>query len=1027
MRPRTLLPLLVLAAAVVAALLLPREEEGGAEPAAGSSAASASPTADRGLESGAGESGRPVAPGAAASPASPVAAGAAAVDAPSGVRERDARGWRLAFPGAGGAEGLLHVVEVDVALQEAVLDLGFGADDLLAHPAHRTLPLLDGRADCAGLQPGVEYLAWTELPGRLSEARYLRFPLDTADWPLASAEGLRVRVLGGAGEPLAGVEVHVFASTADTGYLSLGWRERLLRKFFRWQGRTDDEGRALLDHPTAAPMAISCGEVPGLSLEVDYEAFDGEEVVLRGAPAFAVHGRVTDEDGEPVGSGFVGFLTLADGRTQEAGSARLEPDGSYACTDVSAGPSALLAAAYCDGYVMATRPVLRAAPGDELRLDFRLRRAVPVTLRLRLPDGSPAAGIRGMATRDGYDWVPGSAVSDEDGVMALAAGFAPGEACLLRWWAGQWKGEPLPFEVPADPAEVVELELPPMGWFSATSARGLPARRAEGALFEYHGARHGAERGQVWSPGEASPWLPAGPGVVQLVAADGSRVEAAVALRPGDNGALELEWAAAPLRFTLPPRADGADWELWTVDRFGSRTDAWSLPPGPQELELPVGRHVLAVDTGALRGTAVGPFELGPAGLDLGLLELGGGSLSGTVLTEAGETWDGLEVELERDDGWYGGSVRVDPDGAWAFSGLAAGRYRVSLRPGRDLLLFRADQERQVELGAGESRGGLDFVVPVAGTVEVQLSADAPRPLRGFRAGPAGLELAPVAAGGAFRVSAPAAGDWLGGFHLGLGALRIDAVAVAVPSDTRFGVGPAADERAPRLVGPAGLPLAAALVRARLAGAELPGAASTDAEGVLALATPPGLPLELLVALPGGGWERLEATSLPAGGDRVVGAAVTSCAVRCTDLAGAPLAGVTVWNPATGARRPTDAAGNARVPAAAGMERLRVELPGHWPLRVTAQPSLELVLRRRVERLLLRAPAGSAATRLVVAPDFELGEPFEPSLVETGEGWELRGFPEGDYRWWLSDAAGAPVAAGAARWTAAGPAEVELR
>jgi hypothetical protein len=252
-------------------------------------------------------------------------------------------------------------------------------------------------------------------------------------------------------------------------------------------------------------------------------------------------------------------------------------------------------------------------------------------------------------------------------------------------------------------------------------------------------------------------------------------------------------------------------------------------------------------------------------------------------------------------------------------------------------------------------------------------------------------------------------------------------VAVTVPSDGRFVVVPAADERAPRLVGPAGLPLAAALVRARLAGAELPGAASTDAEGVLALATPPGLPLELLVALPGGGWERLEATSLPAGGDRVVGAAVTSCAVRCTDLAGAPLAGVTVWNPATGARRPTDAAGNARVPAAAGMERLRVELPGHWPLRVTAQPSLELVLRRRVERLLLRAPAGSAATRLVVAPDFELGEPFEPSLVETGEGWELRGFPEGDYRWWLSDAAGAPVAAGAARWTAAGPAEVELR
>lgn len=925
-------------------------------------------------------------------------------------------------------EGRLNAVLLSEEVKERVLEgLGFNGDDVLDLEQFSSTPITDGVAECGHFLAGRQYLVWAVASGHVVEGQVLVLPSQNHVLVLRDAQGVTIKVEDGEGRPVTGLGVAAFCGTDDQQFIGYSWGERLQKKFFYWRGETDQNGEAILDAPYAGEMSFVADHMPGLNVSVVYSAKDGETVRLIGSPSFTVYGRVTEPDGRPVETGYVVFFYMGSSGTEDAGNTRIGTDGRYRCDDVSAGHDVVLAAAYCDGYVMETREIVRPSASATLEMDFVLAKATAVRLRLHSQAGFPLDGIEVMASNDGFDWIPGSYVSDAQGFLVTGPCFLPGRRYLLDWWSGGLSGPSVAFAVPADPTQQVEVCLGQLGRFAGVET--TPLTRSTDSRVELV-SLHSPDTASVkWSEsGGVSPWLPVGPYLASFVREDGMRWTAEAFVEEGENGTLRIPVETGALGFELPEQPDGGEWSVRIRDRAGASCVPIVCAAGTTVTDVPVGEHTLWLGEGAA-GSVIGPFFVPASGLDLGRLGLDSCAIRGMVVDENGSPWKSLAVELMREDGYVYPRSTTSGDGAFEFGDLSPGEYRVRIRPGPTTLLSTPDQHATCLLGAGES-AEVTFVVPGTESARVELGGAITHPIRGFHHGRDRFSDSPVDSRGGFQVAMPAAGDWLGAYRLRAGEATVYGHHVTAVESLYLVDGAGNRAVDVRLLDARGVPLAGTRVDVRLGGVSLlPSSSSTTLAGALSCSAPAELPLELLVRLPSGGVVPLAFSALPAAGDVVVGADCQTIEVVCRDLAGEPVSGVTVWSPEARLRRLTDARGAASLPGIAPRASLRIESAGFWPLSLEARPALDITLRRPVEDVRLRLPEGLPIAGMSVAAAFTVGRELviEPRWDEGTGCWRIGPVPEGEFHVVAWDRDGAVVVEERILVTASGPPELRLR
>jgi RNA polymerase sigma-70 factor, ECF subfamily len=278
------------------------------------------------------------------------------------------------------------------------------------------------------------------------------------DLPLARATALHGRVVGGAGEGLARVEIHATVRAPET-HLNLTSR-----------ATTDESGHYQITdlpmgvelelearapgHPRTtlrlAATALTAGQLPDLRL--DQEA--------------RVEGRVLDVDGAPA----AGVTVRALWRRSTAGPAAIPADettttisdenGRFRFTGLPAA-ELFIAAADHDGAAAAHGPD-RVGVGEQLAVDLTLAPAAWVSGRVQFDDGSPAGGVvveGSLLGNPAAAILVANTVADADGTFRLGPIAVPddnagrgGRLALRLGWRPLYLWTPRRFE-PLPPHE----------------------------------------------------------------------------------------------------------------------------------------------------------------------------------------------------------------------------------------------------------------------------------------------------------------------------------------------------------------------------------------------------------------------------------------------------------------------------------------------------------------------------------------------------------------------------------------------
>lgn len=731
-----------------------------------------------------------------------------------------------------------------------------------------------------------------------------------------------------------------------------------------------------------------------------YEAVIGSENRLVVYPSFSVHGTVLAESGDPVPYASVAlFAADADGQRIGQGEAVADADGTYVIADGSTRATALRCQAWADGYVPQQRMVIRPQAGDELRLDFVLRKGVAVECLLQDPNGSSLDGIRVRFERGESDWLPGRYESDVSGKFTSAPNLVPATRYLMLWLSGDVWLEKVPVEVPAEEPYAVRVVVPPMARIRKVVVEGGPESDVEVEFYSRAGISWDWFR---WDAAQPSPWVPAGPGVLRATLPSGQVLSSSLDLASGWNEEIRLGAAKARLSFELP-RMDGIEeWEVSLEPELGGTPLVRAQRPGRHSVTVAEGSYYLKAAAGGSERLYLGPFRVPAEGLDLGtLLPEALCAVSGRVLDEEGRPWPGMLVKAVRADGMVTPEVYTDKAGKYALTDLSAGRYRVCIRPWQSCLIRYPDVETWIMLSPGETRAGVDFSMAAEGKLQGELRPAPERLWNAFRLAHGHVEVMIVSARGAFVLGVPQVRETVGAFSTGrneylLVAEEVDAEATSVLLDRG-----AVHSKEVRFVDPAGQPLGMLRCRMEMNGQLLPEEVYTDGDGKARLGV--GGSGDPVVVVDGAGvaGERVPFASLPERGEYRVAVAGQKTLVKLTDRTGLPLPGASLSCAQAGVLGVTDGRGECVLHGLRQDSVLRAEKAGFWAAETRLQASNVLVLRRPSARLEVHVPAGLAAERVAVEPEFDLGYAWSPEMAAVaGESglWAADGLPEGSYQ-----------------------------
>lgn len=487
------------------------------------------------------------------------------------------------------------------------------------------------------------------------------------------------------------------------------------------------------------------------------------------------------------------------------------------------------------------------------------------------------------------------------------------------------------------------------------------------------------------------------------------------------------------MRFTLAALEEAGLWDVkcWNACPVLAWADV--LPAGEHEREMPFGTYFLRARSPSGAQAKLGPFEVAENGVDLGLIDaVQLQSISGTVTDADGNGWDGVRVSAWLDGGTRYGIASTSAQGDFTIDGLGAGAYTLEVVTYNSHLLRGPDFRRRVRLPVGENLEGLSFVVPSDGFLRARLTPPPTAPWTGWSVSGSLLQVCPVDPTGTFEV-APTVGPapWVGGSAFDPAGLRVAArqpdentpPTMLVPRDQ-------GQKHRVRFLDLSGDPASFRLVRVEVAGALLPSATATDADGWFEAEIGAGAPVVLLTESADGHPVRIPAATLPASGNYTLGGGALTSNVQVLDVEGEPVNAVSILAMNDRVSAISLADGSAVLNLTRTGTPLWIEKPGYWPVRAPAGGQVQAVLRRMGCELRVEAAEGLRVERVKLEPRFISGFAWEPVLVPDGREehrWTAEDLPEGEYVLFAFDPATQIVARETVRLKPAAPAEVHLR
>ena len=514
---------------------------------------------------------------------------------------------------------------------------------------------------------------------------------------LAPARALSGRVLGPAGEPVAGAQLS--SSRIETAALNGTTMGRDLLGQTGTDGRFHVAGLApgLLDLQISAP-GFQTRDVEGLAIPADRDV-DGVEVRLE--PGVALEGRVTRQNGDPVEGALVhvGHESRFLGRRPGAhfrpwrpsrSLAQTDADGRYRIEGLDPGPHRVEVQAERD-----TANAVAELTAGVHRLDLVLDETAPspsVAGRVVDEEGAPvpAAEVQLSAAQSGF---PGQGTfTQPDGSFVLEQ-VRPGTYRLSARGAGIVDPETgRQVQVAGGPVEGIEVRVSRSDGITLTGRLlGLAPDEARWVRIDaWLGFGLQRSAGAVEPPdGYRIAGLYAGTWVVSAVHADGRYVRRQVELGPEPEPRLDLEF---PGGFTLRGRAtlDGAPFAGAWVVALPSEPVADRLTPQTPTAQdgsfafrhLRPGRYRLFVQDD--RSGMGGGLEVSLEADQTVQIDLATAPLQGRVLAADGTQVEGATILLTSrnhpfDHTFRVPTLRTGAEGAFGPAKVAPGTYRITV------------------------------------------------------------------------------------------------------------------------------------------------------------------------------------------------------------------------------------------------------------------------------------------------------------------------------------------------------------
>jgi Carboxypeptidase regulatory-like domain len=834
------------------------------------------------------------------------------------------------------------------------------------------------------------YFLWVESPGH----HPVHYFLDSEPLPdrisLKLCPPFEVEILDQDDGGVMAASVVITREGADAEYPSLGWRERLIRRYFQQSSSPNSQGLAVFDIVPDSRLFVWVKPHGPFGVVTRDQQPPVGRLTLRLESAATLFGRVTDANGTGIEGVFVAAMTKDDrGVRSSVGDTVTDAEGRYRNEQVTVTGEGLLAIAYLDGYESKTAPLPFLRAGQEYPVDFQLEPAKARQIRVQSPDGEALVGLRLEFAHTPYDWVPFAATVDANGIASVKPILLDDtEYCVNVYSAGTRVHLGQLRTGSSD--EVLIYVIPGLGRFAGPMPEAPPEMYLELTPLGV-GTRTFSVESHV-----ACPWVPAGVTRVQIVdrAGVGSPIHS-VMIEPGTQAWPKLDRELPQLSFRLALRnnekvkviASGAGYAEQQLGTVAPGLNEWSIPAPGLEVRLV--------------SSARGSWSLGPLcadGLDLDLGELEWPDEGELLVTAVGPDGVGMPrtaVQVFSNEGAWLLDARTGPYGTWITRELRTGAFLVHVSPeaghGAPLptqqysVIIQPGKQTEIRAAFSEPEG-LTLIPPRVSAASWSGEA---------RMGGAATRTRSTAAGELVFPRSDASGDWAAWavspnrlVAIGAQAVPMQGVhTLALPSEVFVEPQAQAGGTVQLSYGGSLLAQTAVSQTGRLSlRCDLPPGYFlrwTDASG-----TGPRVPLESVLAT----------RRLPARSD-------TSLArMRVMDELGRLLPGSIGLFLECRESSLTDVDGELVLQTNCLGTRVRVERAGYHPVEQIAESGQDLVLRQLTGPLIVHTSLGANSVRIV--PLFPLSVPLDRSLLDGGAAHrvEFKQVPAGDYRIeWLDD------------------------
>ena len=557
-------------------------------------------------------------------------------------------------------------------------------------------PFVDGQLQVS-LDQGPEYFLWIECEGYHPQHWFVSKDGIPGSVDLEPCPPFEVELLDPDDGAVTAASIVITSSGTDARYLQLDWRERLVRRYFQQSAEPHSNGIATFQVLPPGEVFVWVQPRPPFGMVTRDAVTPEGRLSLRLSSSATLFGKITDEQDQPLEGVFFAAMTMDDrGVRSSVGDARTDSRGEFRNDAVSIQGESLIGIAYLEGYESKTVELPFLRPGQEYRVDLKLRQAAERSFLVESPEGLPLEGLVLEFAHTPYDWIPHSARVRDDGLATVPPVLVNEEDYFVNLYSSGTRVYRTRVRT-AGPGDVVRIVVPGLGRFVGPHP-DAPAEKYVEVTPQGPGTRTFRFDGPV-----PCPWLPAGPALLQVVDRAGNPDPLiSIQIEPGEQEWPDLQPGGPSVRFSLA-LLQGETVRMYATGSGYAEERLGEVEDGTNSVTIPAPGLEFRLMSDQRGAWSLGALCSDGQDLDLGKLSWPNAGRIAVLAT--GPDQVGLPrtaVQVFSTSGAFLHQGSTGPYGSWVSEDLAPGAYliRVSPRDGHGGPL--PTQEHGIVLRAGE-------------------------------------------------------------------------------------------------------------------------------------------------------------------------------------------------------------------------------------------------------------------------------------------------------------------------------------